>query len=133
MKKMEPIVKKWYDAMEEGKILAMHCNKCGKNEFPPVPICNHCGSTDMEWVEMDRAGKMVAFSPVIFLDPLKAKFGPHVVVQVKFADGNSLQAPLTDYDIDSAAVLYDRLPVEVEMVILDRDGYKFPGFKIKEA
>lgn len=133
MKKMEPIVKKWYDAMEEGKLLGLHCKKCGKTEFPPVPVCNYCGSTDMEWIEVERDGKAMSFSPVIFLDPLKAKFGPHVVVQVKFSDGSSLQAPLVDYDVDKCDVLYDKIPFDVNMIILDRDGYKFPGFRIKEA
>ena len=34
-KDMEPIVKNYYLALEEGKILGRKCTDCGHIEFPP--------------------------------------------------------------------------------------------------
>lgn len=52
MAKMEPYVYNWYQYLKEGKIMGLRCRECGTYEFPPVPVCNECSSTDMEWVEM---------------------------------------------------------------------------------
>lgn len=48
----KPILKKFYDALEDGKLLGMKCTECGNVEFYPVPTCNKCGCLDMEWVEL---------------------------------------------------------------------------------
>ena len=40
--KMERIVKTYYDALEEGKVLGRKCLSCGHIEFPPYLCCNEC-------------------------------------------------------------------------------------------
>ena len=50
--KMERIVKTYYDALEEGKVLGRKCNACGHIEFPPYLACNECGNLDTEWVDL---------------------------------------------------------------------------------
>lgn len=44
--KLEKVVQKFYDNLEEGKITGRKCLKCGAVEFPPVYACNKCGSWD---------------------------------------------------------------------------------------
>ena len=50
--KLEKVVEKFYQNLEEGKITGRKCTKCGAVEFPPVYACNTCGCWDMEWVEI---------------------------------------------------------------------------------
>ena len=38
--------------MNEHRIMAMRCPKCGAIEAEPVPTCNVCGNLDMEWHEV---------------------------------------------------------------------------------
>ena len=47
---MEPIAKKFYDGVAEGKYLGRKCVECGAIEFPPHLGCNACGCADTEWV-----------------------------------------------------------------------------------
>lgn len=49
---LEPIVKTYYDALEEGRVLGRKCCRCGHIEFPPYLCCNECGSLETEWVDM---------------------------------------------------------------------------------
>lgn len=49
---MEMIVKKYYDALEEGQVLGRKCPACGHIEFPPYLACNACGNLDTEWVDL---------------------------------------------------------------------------------
>ncbi|MBQ9031399.1 MAG: hypothetical protein IJ106_08115 [Parasporobacterium sp.] len=50
--KLERIVKTYYDALEEGKVLGRKCTCCGHIEFPPYLACNECGNLDTEWVDL---------------------------------------------------------------------------------
>ena len=59
---MEPIVKKWYDGLNEGKLLGLKCKRCGTVEFPPFPVCNTCSCTDLEWIEISGEGMMDSFA-----------------------------------------------------------------------
>ena len=56
--KLEKVVEKFYEGLEEGKFLGRKCTECGAVEFPPVYACNTCGCMDMEWVEIDRIGEL---------------------------------------------------------------------------
>ena len=56
--KLEKVVQKFYDSLEEGKILGRKCPACGAVEFPPVYACNTCGNLETEWVEISGKGVM---------------------------------------------------------------------------
>lgn len=56
---LEPIVKTFYDALEEGTILGRKCKKCGHIEFPPYLCCNACGNLDTEWVDLTNVTGVV--------------------------------------------------------------------------
>ena len=48
----------FYDAANEGKFLLPHCKDCGKYYWPAAFICEHCGSSNVEWVEASGHGKL---------------------------------------------------------------------------
>ena len=43
LKDMEPIVKRFYEGVAEGKYWGRKCKECGAIEFPPHIGCNTCG------------------------------------------------------------------------------------------
>ena len=61
LKDMEPIVKKFYDGVAEGKYYGRKCKECGAIECPPHLGCNTCGYHETEWVELSGHGTLKSF------------------------------------------------------------------------
>lgn len=132
MKKIEPIVKKWYDALEEGKMYGARCVKCGAMEFPPLPICNTCGGHEMEWVEIDGEGELVAFDDCTA--PIWGpELGPVISGIVRMKEGCTFQAFILGVEGQERIDLFDKLPVKVKAEIQQRDGFKYPAFRVMEG
>ena len=132
MVKMQPYVKMWYDYLEEGKIMGLKCKKCGAYEFPPVPVCNSCSGTELEWVEMKGTGKLISFSIMQLMDKVQVKYGRRYIGQVQLTEGPAFTATLEDFDLNKREELYDRLPADVNLGIMQFDGFKFVSFKLKD-
>ena len=55
MYELRPILKTFYEALDEGKVLGLKCPVCGDVAYPPVPTCQKCGNYDnMEWIDMGK-------------------------------------------------------------------------------
>lgn len=52
--------------LEQGKVTASRCRKCGTSYFPPRMDCANCLQSDMEWVEIKGSGKLVTYTRVGF-------------------------------------------------------------------
>lgn len=135
MATMEPIIKKWYTFLEEGKIMGKKCTKCGNIQFPPVPVCNECSCMEMDWTEMSGEGKIysLTFSPMGVYpyneEPCLSGWG-------KLKEGMPFNSIIINPPEGGADELRDRLrkgPVPVKLIItrLD-DRLSFPYFEIKE-
>jgi uncharacterized OB-fold protein len=48
----------------EKKLMASKCQKCGKVELPPRPICTKCNSQEIEWTELKGKGKIVSYTVI---------------------------------------------------------------------
>ena len=70
LKDMEPIVKKFYEGLEEGVYYARKCQECGAVEFPPHLACNTCGYHGTEWVEVSGHGKLLNEFQTAYVLPL---------------------------------------------------------------
>ena len=86
---MEPYVKEWYDHLEEGRLMALRCNRCNNYIFPPVAVCDNCYSTDLSWSEISGEGELVAFSLNIYPDPPFKEMAPYIYGLVKLKEGPS--------------------------------------------
>lgn len=132
MERFEPIVKTYYDALEDGKIMARKCNRCGAVMYPPMPICQDCSSTDTEWTELSRDAKLVEFgymAPSHVWEHIRP-MGSIYWGEVELEDGPSLTAivlGITDPDEVRA-----RLPVPVKAEIIQDDGFKSVLFRLAE-
>jgi len=135
MAHLERIVKTFYDALEEERILGRRCTTCGHVEFPPYLACNRCGNLDTEWCEI--SGKALATQfiavPMAFAEPEVAQMlGDYVVASVQPEDSdeyNTCVVGVRSADVDE---LNDRLPVPVRPVIVQQDGYKMVFWKLAD-
>ena len=61
-------ISSFYKFAREKRLMAAKCNECGIAVLPPKPICTNCLSTDLKWIELDGAGKLLSYT-VIYVAP----------------------------------------------------------------
>ncbi len=133
-KKMEPIVKKWYDYLADGKLMGLKCEECGTVHFPPFPICRECAGTNMEWVEMSGKAQVDGIALTLSPDHWFAEYAPFYNADGKTAEGSNFSTillgldPMSDQD-DIFNNFVTKLPVQVEIEIQDRGDYHYPVYR----
>ncbi len=132
--KLEKVAQKFYDSLEEGKIMGRKCLKCGAVEFPPVYACNTCGSTDMEWVEIDGSAvmKSIVMPAALSSRPEYAAMGQYAYGEVELKEGSCFNAVVRGINKKKRKVLMDKLPVPVHAEIYQRNGFKTVVFQLDE-
>lgn len=86
---------KFWGGLKEGKVYVTKCEKCGRIHFPPVADCGDCGSSNMQWVELDGEGKIETFTQVIVKPPSFSKEPSYIVAIAKLKEGVKALAWLT--------------------------------------
>ena len=72
---------KFWEGLKEGKVYATTCQKCGVLHFPPVADCGICGSSEVEWTELNGEGEVVTFTEV-FVKPASFSEEPSYIVAI---------------------------------------------------
>jgi uncharacterized OB-fold protein len=54
--------------MNEGKLMAGKCKKCGKIHFPPRPLCDECFSKEFDWTPIATEGRLLTYT-IIHIAP----------------------------------------------------------------
>ena len=119
-KNIERIVVKYYEALEEGKILGRKCTKCGHVEFPPYLACNECGNLDTEWVELQKEAvcHQILPAPPCFMEPdLKDRVGDYWHGAVQPENCDELGTLLININPAMLEAARSRLPIKVRPVI----------------
>lgn len=78
-------IRKFFGGLSEGVLYGTSCKKCGEKFFPPKPRCPKCGSRDVEWVEVDREGKLLSYT-VVNVKPESYQRYPDYVVGIAETD-----------------------------------------------
>jgi uncharacterized OB-fold protein len=128
----QPVVKRWYDALNEDKMLGLKCARCGALEFPPVCCCNSCSGIDMEWTEISGKAKMLDFvlpSP-LFLKEESADLGPYCYGTVELDEGPRFNAIVVGVSNENAQEMNTKLPLPVNAEIVQRDGFRTLVFRL---
>lgn len=111
--KMERIVKTYYDALEDGKVLGRKCLSCGHIEFPPYLCCNECGGLDTEWIDLTHVrAKVNQILPPLIVFPeteYKEANGGFMAVAVQIEDAHPVVSTLVHADSSRYEELHDRL------------------------
>lgn len=129
----ESIVKKYYDGLGEGKLLATRCEKCKGITFPPTTLCEHCGSSEIEWIACSGKGKLLFLSHGIAPapNPRFAELAPYAYGHVELEEGVFIQSIITSVKIDPASLRkwFENGPVDVEPDILNVQGLPVLAFR----
>jgi uncharacterized OB-fold protein len=116
----------FWDAIESGRFALQHCGDCGEFRHPPRPVCAHCGSTNLDFVESAGRGEVWSFtviSPPTL--PAYAAHTPYGAVVVRLDEGVFMVSSLLDCPIDELAV---GARVEVEITEVE-PGLSLPLFR----
>ena len=134
--KCEKIVKTFYEALEEGKILGRKCTSCGHIEYPPYLACNTCGGLDTEWVELPHKAMLnqVIVPGMAFSDPVFAeKVGPYCLGAVQIENCDEVNTCIIGCTPECVPELRGKLPVPVRPVFIQEDGYKMVFWQLDES
>ena len=133
--KLERIVKTYYDALDEGKILGRKCTRCGKIEFPPLIMCNGCGCQELEWVEISGNAVMtdIRLPGVMNTEAENNDLKPYCygVVQIE-DDLREINAIVCGVKKKMKPELMKKLPVPVKARIVQREKWKTVVFDLVE-
>jgi uncharacterized OB-fold protein len=50
----------FWEYCNRGEFRLQTCRPCGRVFWPPVPICDTCGTWDLEWAPMSGRGKLIS-------------------------------------------------------------------------
>ena len=60
-------IQKFWDGLEDKKLFALKCKKCGNKFFPPLAHCPKCLSKELEWFELSGEGTLYSWTSVEYL------------------------------------------------------------------
>ena len=103
-------IEQFYKFIQQGKLMAGKCLKCGKIHLPPRPLCDNCYSQQFEWVEAPKNGKLLTYT-VIHIAPTQFQnLAPYPVGIVELGNGLRLPGMIL-------GVSQDQLKVGIALVI----------------
>jgi len=83
----ESRVSEFVKFLEEGKIMASKCKKCGRTYFPPRANCADCLSSDFEWKEVKGKSKLLAYTIAQFAPEGFENEVPYVLAVAELEEG----------------------------------------------
>jgi len=111
--------------LEQGKMMTTRCRKCGKIYFPPKMDCSACGATEVDWIEIDEVGKLVAYSTVMYGPTGFENDVPYTIAVIKFPNGVQVFGRISKkIAIDNIKVGMKLKPVPIKLP-LDKVSYEF--------
>lgn len=136
MYKFEPVAKKFYDGLDDGKFFGLKCKDCGKIEFPPYPACNSCGHIGNEWVEL--SGTEVIINEIYFVSPMMTlteymPYAPIFCAECKIDNGPDISCLVFGVTRQNYEEMRDSVPHMGKLVVLPLDGFNIFAVGINGA
>jgi len=80
-------IEQFYKFTRQGKLMAGKCLECGKMHLPPRPLCDNCYSTNFEWVEAPKNGKLLTYTVIHVAPAHFQNLAPYAVGIVELQNG----------------------------------------------
>ncbi len=110
-------IDKFFEALEQGKVLATKCKICGKTYFPPQGDCPECRKSEMDWVEVQNDGTLLTFTVINAKPTSFSKYPDYVVGIAKFGEINVLSW----VNVDDYRKL--KIGMKVHLKVVKREDY----------
>jgi uncharacterized OB-fold protein len=111
--------------LEQGKVMATKCQKCGAVHFPPKMDCPKCLGSAVEWVEVTGTGKLLTYSIVQYGPAGFENDAPYTLAVAEFPDGVHIFSRISK-DVKEADI---KVGMDVKVVPAklpgDRIAYEF--------
>ncbi|BBK43241.1 hypothetical protein STVA_32610 [Allostella vacuolata] len=124
----------YYEGLAAGLFRAIVCKSCGSHTFPPTGCCEHCGSWDVEPVELSGDATLLFathnISPACH--PRFEKIAPYVYGHLRLKEGPIVQAIILGVDATPGDLqrLFERGPVPAKAETLQMDDLPVLAFRI---
>ena len=89
-------IEQFYKFLEQSKLMAGKCQKCGKTHLPPRPLCDNCFSQQFTWVEASTKGKLLTYTVIHIAPEQFQHMAPYVVGIVQLENGAKLPGIITN-------------------------------------
>ncbi len=128
MQRLAPIVTEdnaaFWDAVDEGRLVAQRCANCGRLRHPPRPMCPECNSLAVEVTTL--SGRGVVYSFAVLHHPQHPAFEyPVLAALIDLEEGIRIVSNLVGVEPDEIRI---DLPVQVEFASTDGD-HRVPVFR----
>jgi uncharacterized OB-fold protein len=103
-------IEQFYKNINQGKLLAGKCKKCGKIHLPPRPICDDCYSRDFDWTAVPTKGKLLTYT-VIHIAPAQFQsMAPYAMGIVQLENGLKIPGMIR-------AIALEQIKVGMDLII----------------
>ena len=89
-------IEQFYKFLQQGKLKAGKCLKCGKIHLPPRPLCDNCYSQEFEWINVSGKGKLLTYTVISIAPAQFQALTPYSVGIVEFENGLRIPGMIQD-------------------------------------
>ncbi len=89
------------DHVSQGEFRIQQCKDCGSHVFYPRYLCNHCGSSELKWVEVSGRG-IVYSTSVVRRKPERG--GDYNIALIDLEEGPRMMSRVMDVDPDQVTI-----------------------------
>lgn len=104
-------IEQFYKNISQKKLMGGRCLKCGKIHLPPRLLCDKCLSTEFEWVELPKTGKLLTYTIIHVAPPQFQSMAPYAVGIIKLENGVKIPGMIKDVSPDKIRV---GMPLKIE-------------------
>jgi uncharacterized OB-fold protein len=97
-------VSSFYKFVSEKRLMAAKCNECGTVLLPPKPMCTKCFSTNLKWIELEGAGKLLSYTIIHVAPEQFQAMAPYTVGIVELKNGLRLPGMICGVDPEGIKV-----------------------------
>lgn len=116
---IDNVVQKAYAALKQGKLMGLKCRKCGTHGVAMAGYsCRHCGSFELDWVELSGRGKLMPQASVVFSTDDDAE--PYLCGVVELEEGPLMTGRIYDvtgFDFNTPEQILDLIGMKLKMDI----------------
>ena len=125
-------IEQFYKFINEGKLMAGQCKKCGKMHMPPRPICDNCFGQDFTWKEISGKGKLLTYTIIHVAPPQFQSLAPYTVGIVQLENGLKLPGMISNVPENELKVGID-LVLDFKTCSTGQIWPKWPRYCFKPA
>lgn len=86
----------FWNGLAQGRWETTCCDECGRQTFPPRPVCPHCWSDRVHWRALQPIGTLYSWTRIHAAPAVFAPEAPYAVGIVDLANGIRLACRLVD-------------------------------------